>query len=253
MAIEGMGKLTSEQLKQMHQNIQESPKQVEEAVKKKEDKQKLALALGALGAVGAAAVGIAMKVKKGKVADVADVAKDGADKLKKAVSNGIEITIGEKIPFDETIQKVKCGDKILDKETWSKFNAKLGDKDVIFEQVAYDSKIFDIVKDKETNKIIKAGKVSALSSSEKHIISPLKRTTSAENIVKTSKKAFDEAGNEVSETFKNGKLFSKQTTIKNTDGSKQIIVDYGQNSKRIIDIAKDGTRKEVFQGDRFRM
>lgn len=113
MAIEGMGKLTSEQLKQMHQNIQESPKQVEKAVKQKDDKQKLALALGALGAVGAAAVAVAMKAKKGKVADVADLAKDGADKLKKVAT--------------EVAEEAKDGTKKLSDIKFEKGIAKQGD------------------------------------------------------------------------------------------------------------------------------
>lgn len=254
MTINNVGNLTASQIDQIKKNVDAGIKQVEDAVKQKENKQKLALTLGALGAVGAAAVGIAMKVKKGKGADVADMVKDGADKLKKAVTNAknkVKITIGEELPFDKTIKKVKCGDELLDKSILSKYSAKVGDKDVVFEQISYGNDIYDILRDKETNKIIKAGRGTCLQ--RKTILAPFKRKniSNTETILKTSKKSLDKAGNEITETFKNGKLFSKQTTIKNPDGSKQIIVEYGRNSKKIIDIAKDGTKATKFVGDRF--
>lgn len=81
MAINGVGSVNGVQTEQIKKNVETGVKQVEDAVNKKDNKQKLALALGALGAVGAAAVGIAMKVKKGKGADVADMAQDGVKKL----------------------------------------------------------------------------------------------------------------------------------------------------------------------------
>ena len=81
MAINGVGSVNGVQTEQIKKNVETGVKQVEDAVNKKDNKQKLALALGALGAVGAATIGIAMKAKKGKVADVADMAQDGVKKL----------------------------------------------------------------------------------------------------------------------------------------------------------------------------
>lgn len=79
--------------------------------------------------------------------------------------------------------------------------------------------------------------------------------SSGETFLKQAKKYTDEDGNKVVETLKNGKPFARQTTKMADDGSKQIVVEYldkgSKGYKKIIDIAKDGTRKESEIGHRF--
>ncbi len=79
--------------------------------------------------------------------------------------------------------------------------------------------------------------------------------SSGETFIKRVEKYTDKDGNQVVETLKNGKPFAKQTTKIADDGSRQIIVEYldkgSEGYKKIIDIAKDGTRKESEIGHRF--
>ena len=79
--------------------------------------------------------------------------------------------------------------------------------------------------------------------------------SSGETFIKRVEKYTDKDGNQVVETLKNGKPFARQTTKMADDGSKQIVVEYldkgSKGYKKIIDIAKDGTRKESEIGHRF--
>lgn len=64
----------------------------------------------------------------------------------------------------------------------------------------------------------------------------------------------NEAGNSVSKTYKNGKLYSTTETVVNSDGSKRIIIEYekgisNKEGKEIIDIAVDGTRTVVQEAE----
>ena len=78
--------------------------------------------------------------------------------------------------------------------------------------------------------------------------------SSGETFIKRVEKYTDKDGNQVVETLKNGKPFARQTTKMADDGSKQIVVEYldkgSEGYKKIIDIAKDGTRKESEIGHR---
>ena len=78
---------------------------------------------------------------------------------------------------------------------------------------------------------------------------------SGETVLKQRNEYTDKDGNKVVETLKNGKPFAKQTTKIADDGSRQIVVEYldkgSKNYKKIIDIAKDGTRHESEIGKRF--
>ncbi len=79
--------------------------------------------------------------------------------------------------------------------------------------------------------------------------------SSGETFLKQAKKYTDEDGNKVVETLKNGKPFARQTTKMADDGSRQIVAEYldkgSKGYKKIIDITKDGTRKESEIGHRF--
>ena len=78
--------------------------------------------------------------------------------------------------------------------------------------------------------------------------------SSGETFIKRVEKYADKDGNQVVETLKNGKPFARQTTKIADDGSRQIVVEYldkgSKGYKKIIDIAKDGTRRESEIGSR---
>ncbi len=82
--------------------------------------------------------------------------------------------------------------------------------------------------------------------------------SSGKPVLRQTKKYTDKDGNNVVETLKNGKPYAKQTTKVADDGSRQIVVEYldqgSKDYKKIINVAKDGTRNESKIGHRsFRM
>ena len=90
---------------------------------------------------------------------------------------------------------------------------------------------------------------------KKPVYTPKSHISSQETVLKQANKYVDKDGNSVVETLKNGKLYARQTTKIADDGSRQIAVEYfddgSKDYKKVIDIAKDGKRKESETGKRF--
>ncbi len=90
---------------------------------------------------------------------------------------------------------------------------------------------------------------------KKSVYTPKSHISSQETVLKQANKYVDKDGSSVVETLKNGKLYARQTTKIADDGSRQIAVEYfddgSKDYKKVIDIAKDGERKESEIGERF--
>lgn len=230
----------------------------------KDGKKKLALTLGGLATLGVVTAGVIYGIKTGKFGkgkqEVQEQGQKAVEKIKGLVK-------GDDIPFESgKIEKIKIGDDDAIKETFRKYGATFNGQDVVVEEkmvIAPNSAqtgTFAFIRDKETGKLITAKKINAGSGKE----IPMVKLRKSQGIHKTSKQLIDNAGNQVQKTFKNGKLYSTQTTILNPDGSKRIVIDYayGKESpiivqtltgtevckpkgQTIIDIAVDGTRTVV--------
>lgn len=234
-------------------------KTLEDEMTKKQKQKKIVLALTGLATAGIAAVGIACAIKKGKHIDTpikpskvpvspqitADVPSAGIKGLVK----------GENLDFSKVKVTADGKDYIIDKYTGT-FDGKDVVVEVknklVFAKTGLRAKLkenngFAIIRDMNTNELITVKHIDGMGNEIPFV--DIDKTKGA--IHKTSQKLTDEAGNKIQKTFKNGKLFSTQTTELRPDGSKLIKVKYeGKKKETIIQIAADGARKVLYDAQK---
>lgn len=229
-------------------------KTLEDEMTKKQKQKKIALALAGLATAGIAAVGIACAIKKGKHIDtpIKPSSVPASPQVPVNVpSVGIKgLARGESLDFSRVKATADGKDYIFDKYTGA-FDGKDVVVEVknkaVFARTGLNEKLkqnnrFAIIRDLDTNELIA---VKHLDSKDNEIpFVNIDKTKGA--IHKTSQKLTDEAGNKIQKTFKNGKLFSTQTTELRPDGSKLIKIKYeDKKNKTVIHIAADGARKVI--------
>lgn len=229
-------------------------KTLEDEMSKKQKQKKIVLALAGLAAAGIAAVGIACAIKKGKHIDspVKPSKLPASPQVPtEAPSVGIKgLVRGESLDFDKVKVTANGKDFISDK-----YAGTFDGKDVVvevknkyvFDGIGLREKLkenngFAIIRDMNTNELIAVKHLNANGNEIPFInIDKTKGT-----IHKTSQNLIDEAGNKIQKTFKNGKLFSTQTTQLRPDGSNLIKIKYeDKKNPTIINIAADGVRKVI--------
>ena len=224
-----------------------------------DDNKKLVLALGCLATIGA--VGIGLCLRKGSPATTE------GEKLIQKTEKGIKGLIKkEELPFNgEEIVSVKNskGEEIAKKQVNCKYNATYNGNDVIVEHKTIGMKNseeinvnsdFAVIRDAKTNELIEMKPITELGD-ESSFLKVSRNITK----VKKTEKSIDDKGSEVLKTIVNGKTKSITTTIKNPDGSRKIIVNYGGNNgfddekayKKIIEISSDGKKTVSKIGTKF--
>lgn len=221
-------------------------KTLEDEMTKKQKQKKIVLALTGLATAGIAAVGIACAIKKGKPVDKAPALPQTPSEVPSVGIRGL--IRGENLEFAKVVQTPNGKDFISDKYT-----ANFNGNDVVVEvknkfmtgRTGLTEKLktennFAFIRDINTNELIA---VKHLDANGNEI--PFVNIDKTKGIIhKTSQALTDEVGNKVRKTFKNGKLFSTQTTELRPDGSKLIKIKYeGKKNETIIQIAADGARK----------
>ena len=233
-------------------------KDVKEIIK--DNKGKIALALGALAAAGVAAVALTRGKKVNGISQdaVRNISENKNVSLLNKVENLRDITQNsDRVEVQVFKKGLKQGAEntqpIALKETISKHAGTVDGKDVIVECKVVSGDMlhnygnmgaFKFLRDAKTNEILE-----------------VERTTNPGDlfhkggVFKKVEKSIDENGNNVITTLKNNIPYSKQTTVLNKDGSRDIIVEYfdegSEGYKKVINIAKDGKRKESEIGERF--
>lgn len=251
--INGSGNITPikvQYAKQEENNAQDTIQK-----EKKNGKKKLALALAGLAAVGIAAIVIANGKKPASIDG--EKTRNGLNEALNAGKEKIKALVKkEDLPFDNSTKTILDGKgKIFAaKDTISKYTAQYNGKDVIVEQKLisaenlhkHNNGQYAFIRDAKTGKILDVKRLTL----EGNEILASSKTPAKKNVLKTIEKTANENGNKIVKTYKNGKLYSTQTTVLNPDNSKQIIVEYAYDKgyKKIIDIAADGTRKITKEG-----
>lgn len=224
-------------------NIQKTTESKTAPSEIKDGKKKLTLALVGLATVGIATIGIIHLAKKGKVQEVQEEGQQLIQKTHELAQKPTQkiqgLTEGEKIPYTNNNK--------LRGRTTNKFYATFNGQDVVVEQKikAIPHKGLDnyaFIRDKQTGELVTVKRVNSDGSEL-----PFLDLRKSKGVHKTNLTSLNEDGNQVRKTFKNGELYSTQTTILNPDNSKRIIVEYAKlhEGSTIIEISADGTRSIV--------
>lgn len=161
----------------------------------------------------------------------------------------------EDLPFskEDVVVTGKSGETQGTKYTFKKYSADYNGRDVVVEHkniVAGNARgkvqNYAVIRDAKTNELVS---IKPITPDGKE--TALFQKVPVDTKVRNTEKFFDEQGNKVTKTLLNGKTEAITTTIKNPDGSKKIIVNYGCDGdfssdkarKKIIEIAPDGTKK----------
>lgn len=223
-------------------------KDVKEIIK--DNKGKIALALGALAAAGVAAVALTRGKKVNEISQdaVRNISENKNVSLLNKVENLRDITQNsDRVEVQVFKKGLKQGAEntqpIALKETISKHAGTVDGKDVIVECKLVSGDMlhnygnmgsFKFLKDAKTNEILEVERMT----------NP-RDLFHKGGVLKKSEKSI-ESGNNVITTLKNNIPYSKQTTVLNKDGSRDIIVEYfddgSEGYKKVINIAKDGKR-----------
>jgi len=224
-------------------------KDVKEIIK--DNKGKIALALGALAAAGVAAVALTRGKKVNEISQdaVRNISENKNVSLLNKVENLRDITQNsDRVEVQVFKKGLKQGAEntqpIALKETISKHAGTVDGKDVIVECKLVSGDMlhnygnmgfFKFLKDAKTNEILEVERMT----------NP-RDLFHKGGVFKKVEKSIDENGNNVITTLKNNIPYSKQTTVLNKDGSRDIIVEYfdkgSEGYKKVINIAKDGKR-----------
>lgn len=216
----------------------------------KDNKGKIALALGALAAAGVAAVALTRGKKVNEISQdaVRNISENKNVSLLNKVENLRDITQNsDRVEVQVFKKGLKQGAEntqpIALKETISKHAGTVDGKDVIVECKLVSGDMlhnygnmgsFKFLKDAKTNEILEVERMT----------NP-RDLFHKGGVLKKSEKSI-ESGNNVITTLKNNIPYSKQTTVLNKDGSRDIIVEYfdkgSEGYKKVINIAKDGKR-----------
>ncbi len=223
-------------------------KDVKEIIK--DNKGKIALALGALAAAGVAAVALTRGKKVNEISQdaVRNISENKNVSLLNKVENLRDITQNsDRVEVQVFKKGLKQGAEntqpIALKETISKHAGTVDGKDVIVECKVVSGDMlhnygnmgsFKFLRDAKTNEILEVERMT----------NP-RDLFHKGGVLKKSEKSI-ESGNNVITTLKNNIPYSKQTTVLNKDGSRDIIVEYfdkgSEGYKKVINIAKDGKR-----------
>lgn len=223
-------------------------KDVKEIIK--DNKGKIALALGALAAAGVAAVALTRGKKVNEISQdaVRNISENKNVSLLNKVENLRDITQNsDRVEVQVFKKGLKQGAEntqpIALKGTISKHAGTVDGKDVIVECKLVSGDMlhnygnmgsFKFLKDAKTNEILEVERMT----------NP-RDLFHKGGVLKKSEKSI-ESGNNVITTLKNNIPYSKQTTVLNKDGSRDIIVEYfdegSEGYKKVINIAKDGKR-----------
>lgn len=223
-------------------------KDVKEIIK--DNKGKIALALGALAAAGVAAVALTRGKKVNEISQdaVRNISENKNVSLLNKVENLRDITQNsDRVEVQVFKKGLKQGAEntqpIALKETISKHAGTVDGKDVIVECKVVSGDMlhnygnmgsFKFLKDAKTNEILEVERMT----------NP-RDLFHKGGVLRKSEKSI-ENGNNVITTLKNNIPYSKQTTVLNKDGSRDIIVEYfddgSEGYKKVINIAKDGKR-----------
>lgn len=223
-------------------------KDVKEIIK--DNKGKIALALGALAAAGVAAVALTRGKKVNEISQdaVRNISENKNVSLLNKVENLRDITQNsDRVEVQVFKKGLKQGAEntqpIALKETISKHAGTVDGKDVIVECKVVSGDMlhnygnmgsFKFLRDAKTNEILEVERMT----------NP-RDLFHKGGVLKKSEKSI-ENGNNVITTLKNNIPYSKQTTVLNKDGSRDIIVEYfddgSEGYKKVINIAKDGKR-----------
>lgn len=223
-------------------------KDVKEIIK--DNKGKIALALGALAAAGVAAVALTRGKKVNEISQdaVRNISENKNVSLLNKVENLRDITQNsDRVEVQVFKKGLKQGAEntqpIALKETISKHAGTVDGKDVIVECKLVSGDMlhnygnmgsFKFLRDAKTNEILEVERMT----------NP-RDLFHKGGVLKKSEKSI-ENGNNVITTLKNNIPYSKQTTVLNKDGSRDIIVEYfdegSEGYKKVINIAKDGKR-----------
>ena len=223
-------------------------KDVKEIIK--DNKGKIALALGALAAAGVAAVALTRGKKVNEISQdaVRNISENKNVSLLNKVENLRDITQNsDRVEVQVFKKGLKQGAEntqpIALKETISKHAGTVDGKDVIVECKLVSGDMlhnygnmgsFKFLRDAKTNEILEVERMT----------NP-RDLFHKGGVLKKSEKSI-ESGNNVITTLKNNIPYSKQTTVLNKDGSRDIIVEYfddgSEGYKKVINIAKDGKR-----------
>ncbi len=166
-----------------------------------------------------------------------------------------ELIKKEDLPFskEDVVITGKSGDTQGVKYTFEKYSADYNGRDVVVEHknVVADNlrsnvQNYAFIRDAKTGELVSIKPIT-LEGKER----PLFQKAPIDVKVRNTEKILDEQGNKVAKTLCNGQTKAITTTIKNPDGSRKIIVNYGYGSdfdsdkarKKIIEIASDGTKK----------
>lgn len=223
-------------------------KDVKEIIK--DNKGKIALALGALAAAGVAAVALTRGKKVNEISQdaVRNISENKNVSLLNKVENLRDITQNsDRVEVQVFKKGLKQGAEntqpIALKETISKHAGTVDGKDVIVECKVVSGDMlhnygnmgsFKFLRDAKTNEILEVERMT----------NP-RDLFHKGGVLRKSEKSI-ENGNNVITTLKNNIPYSKQTTVLNKDGSRDIIVEYfdegSEGYKKVINIAKDGKR-----------
>lgn len=223
-------------------------KDVKEIIK--DNKGKIALALGALAAAGVAAVALTRGKKVNEISQdaVRNISENKNVSLLNKVENLRDITQNsDRVEVQVFKKGLKQGAEntqpIALKETISKHAGTVDGKDVIVECKLVSGDMlhnygnmgsFKFLRDAKTNEILEVERMT----------NP-RDLFHKGGVLRKSEKSI-ENGNNVITTLKNNIPYSKQTTVLNKDGSRDIIVEYfddgSEGYKKVINIAKDGKR-----------
>ena len=223
-------------------------KDVKEIIK--DNKGKIALALGALAAAGVAAVALTRGKKVNEIPQdtVRNISENKNVSLLNKVENLRDITQNsDRVEVQVFKKGLKQGAEntqpIALKETISKHAGTVDGKDVIVECKVVSGDMlhnygnmgaFKFLRDAKTNEILEVERMT----------NP-RDLFHKGGVFKKVEKSI-ENGNNVITTLKNNIPYSKQTTVLNKDGSRDIIVEYfdkgSEGYKKVINIAKDGKR-----------
>lgn len=223
-------------------------KDVKEIIK--DNKGKIALALGALAAAGVAAVALTRGKKVNGISQdaVRNISENKNVSLLNKVENLRDITQNsDRVEVQVFKKGLKQGAEntqpIALKETISKHAGTVDGKDVIVECKVVSGDMlhnhgnmvaFKFLRDAKTNEILEVERMT----------NP-RDLFHKGGVLRKSEKSI-ENGNNVITTLKNNIPYSKQTTVLNKDGSRDIIVEYfddgSEGYKKVINIAKDGKR-----------
>ena len=223
-------------------------KDVKEIIK--DNKGKIALALGALAVAGVAAVALTRGKKVNGISQdaVRNISENKNASLLNKVENLRDITQNsDRVEVQVFKKGLKQGAEntqpIALKETISKHAGTVDGKDVIVECKVVSGDMlhnygnmgsFKFLRDAKTNEILEVERMT----------NP-RDLFHKGGVLRKSEKSI-ENGNNVITTLKNNIPYSKQTTVLNKDGSRDIIVEYfddgSEGYKKVINIAKDGKR-----------